>query len=79
MVLVFSLSGLCHSFEDFHILGSLLGDSGGEVVSVSEPQVVSSRDLFAGRIIRAIGEDVRETHRESVRKGIARARRMRKS
>ena len=79
VVVVYSLSRLCRSFEDFSVLGSLLGGSCVEVFSVSEPRTESAMNRFAGSVIRAFQEYLREQHRESTRRGIAYARRMRKS
>ena len=79
VVLAYDWSKLCGHFEDFQVLSSLVGDTGVEVFSVSEARTVSSEIVFAGHIIRAYEQFLRDAHRESVRKGVFLARRMRKS
>ena len=79
VVLAYDWSKLCGHFEDFQVLSSLVGDTGVEVFSVSEARTVSSEIVFAGHIIRAYEQFLRDAHRERTRRGIAHARRMRGS
>ena len=62
VVLVYSLSRLSCRIEAFHVLLSLLRDSGVEVVSVSEGYIQSAREAVYTRVIQAAQEAMMENH-----------------
>ena len=79
VVLVYSLPRLSRRIEALHVFLSLLRDSGVEVVSVSEGYTPSPQAALYTRVSQVAQEEMMENPREITRKGIARARRMRKS
>lgn len=77
VLVVYSWSRLCRSVEDLNILISLAGNSGVEVVSVSEPHFGPSFTVCAERLMEVFEELQGEVHGEKPRRVIAHDRLMR--